>query len=95
MLSASAQAYIYFPGGFGTLDEFFELVTLMQTKKMEHVPVICVSKDFWGPIDELVRKQLVEKYETISPADTDIYKIVDSAEEAFALVKDTPERKYF
>ena len=51
MLAYSAQAYIFFPGGFGTLSEFFDLVELVQTKKMESIPIICVGKDFWGALD--------------------------------------------
>lgn len=95
MMSASAQAYVYFPGGFGTLDEFFEIVTLVQTQKMEQVPIICVGKEFWEPLHDWVRTVLLEKYETVSPLDLGLYTIVNSAEEAFALIKDTKERVYF
>ncbi|MDP3997180.1 MAG: TIGR00730 family Rossman fold protein [Candidatus Andersenbacteria bacterium] len=95
MLSASAQAYVFFPGGFGTLDEFFEMVTLQQTKKMENVPIVCVGHDFWEGLDDWVKKNLVEKYKTINSDDSSIYTVVDSAEEAFAIIKDTKERKYF
>jgi len=95
MMSASAQAYIYFPGGFGTLDEFFEIITLIQTEKMQHVPVVCVGKDFWEPLDGWLRSALLAKFETISPADLELYTIVETAEEAFDLIKDSPERKYF
>lgn len=95
MLSASAQAYVFFPGGFGTMDEFFEMVTLIQTKKMEPVPVICMGKDFWDPLDSWMRKVVLEKFEAISPEDTSIYSIVNSAEEAFDILKRTKERKYF
>ncbi len=95
MLSASAQAYVFFPGGLGTLDEFFEMITLIQTNKMEIVPVICVGKDFWNPIDSWLRTDVAEKYGLISAADTSIYTIVDSAIEAFNLIKNSKERKYF
>ena len=95
MLSASAQAYVFFPGGFGTIDEFFEMIMLIQTKKMEPVPVVCVSTDFWMPLDAWIRSTMVEKYNTLDAKDTDIYTIVDSAQEAFNLLKDSKERKYF
>lgn len=95
MLSASAQAYVFCPGGFGTMDEFFEMITLIQTKKMEPVPVVCVGKDFWTPLDTWMRKTFVEEYQTIAPSDIDIYSIVDTAEEAFELLRDSKERKYF
>lgn len=95
MMSASAQAYVFFPGGFGTLDEFFEIVTLQQTNKMESVPIICMGKDFWEPLHDWIRTKMIEEYETISPQEIEIYQIVDTAEDAFKILKDTKERKYF
>lgn len=95
MLSASAQAYVFFPGGYGTLDEFYEMITLIQTEKMEAVPVVCVGKAFWNPLDEWMRTTLIEQFETISPQDRELYQIVDTAPEAFELIKDSKERKYF
>lgn len=95
MLSASAQAYVFFPGGFGTMDEFFEMVTLIQTEKMEPVPVVCVGRDFWGHLDDWIKATLLEEYQTISPDDSQLYTIVDTAEEAFEIIKDSKERKYF
>lgn len=95
MLSASAQAYVFFPGGFGTLDEFFELSTLVQTAKMERVPIICVGQEYWGPLDEWIRSSLLLRFKTISPSDIAIYKVVNTAREAFAVIKKSKERKYF
>lgn len=95
MLSASAQAYVFFPGGYGTMDEFFEMITLIQTKKMEPVPCVCVGRDFWSPLDAWIRTSFVEEYKTIDPEDVGLYKIVDTAAEAFDLIKDSKERKYF
>jgi uncharacterized protein (TIGR00730 family) len=95
MLSASAQAYVFFPGGFGTMDEFFEMITLLQTGKIEKVPVVCVGVDFWGGLDDWMRVVFAEKYKTISPQDRDLYKIVESADEGFEILKDSKERKYF
>ncbi len=95
MLSASAQAYVFFPGGYGTLDEFFEIIMLIQTKKMEPVPVVCVGKDFWAPLDMWIREMMVGKYDVVDPRDVHVYTIVDTAEEAFEMLKDSKERKYF
>ncbi|HLD25702.1 MAG TPA: TIGR00730 family Rossman fold protein [Candidatus Andersenbacteria bacterium] len=95
MLSASAQAYVFFPGGFGTLDEFFEMITLVQTKKMEPVPIVCVSNEFWLPLDDWIRDKMVQETKMVDSSDVDLYRVVDSAQEAFALVKDSKERKYF
>lgn len=95
MLSASAQTYVFFPGGYGTLDEFFEMVTLIQTGKMEPVPIVCVGRDFWDPLDTFIRSHLLERYKTIDPKDVDLYTIVDTAEEAFEIIKDSKERRFF
>ncbi|MBI5421348.1 MAG: TIGR00730 family Rossman fold protein [Parcubacteria group bacterium] len=96
MLSYAAQAYVYCPGGFGTFDELFELITLIQTKKIEaHVPVILLSRAYWEPIDALIRTQLLEKFDTIGEKDMAIYQIVDTPEEALEIINKSPERKSF
>ena len=95
MLSASAQAYVYFPGGYGTMDEFFEIITLIQTKKMDRLPVICVGKEYWEPLHKFLDTQLAKKFKTINTEDCKIYKIVDNANQAFNIIKKSKERKYF
>lgn len=95
MLFYTAQAYVLFPGGFGTLDEFFELITLIQTKKIDKdsVPVVVVGKEYWGPILEHLETVVLQKYKAISKEDLDIYHLVDTAEEAFDIVSKAPPRK--
>ncbi|TSC74302.1 MAG: hypothetical protein G01um101444_328 [Parcubacteria group bacterium Gr01-1014_44] len=94
MLSFAARAYIFFPGGYGTLDEVFEILTLIQTKKIsDKIPVVLVGKDFWEPIDKWLKEEIYEKYQVVDKSDLDVYKVVDSAEEAFELIKDAPPRK--
>lgn len=94
MLSFAARAYVFFPGGYGTLDEVFELLTLIQTKKIsEKIPVVLVGKEFWEPIDKWLKEEIYGKYRAIDEEDLAIYKIVDSAEEAFELIKDAPPRE--
>ncbi|PJA45431.1 TIGR00730 family Rossman fold protein [Candidatus Uhrbacteria bacterium CG_4_9_14_3_um_filter_50_9] len=95
MMAASAQAYVYFPGGFGTLDELFEIVTLIQTGKMQATPVICVGKDFWEGLFRWVRSAQLETYQTISSKDLELIAIVDSAEEAHEIIKHSDERTFF
>jgi uncharacterized protein (TIGR00730 family) len=72
---------IVFPGGFGTMDEFFESITLVQTNKINRIPTILVGRDFWEPMVDVVKNMLL-KDKMISPKDVELYKIVDSAEEA-------------
>jgi uncharacterized protein (TIGR00730 family) len=94
MLSASAQAYIYFPGGFGTLDEMYEMVTLIQTGKMCPLPIILIGKEYWSGLLEWTKEHQVAKG-YIAEGDLDILTLVDTAEEAFAIIKDSELRKYF
>lgn len=88
MLTFASEVYIYFPGGFGTFDELFEIITLIQTKKIKRIPIILVGKDFWKPLDDLIKRQLRDKFATISPEDTELYTIVDSVDEAYKAVWD-------
>jgi len=93
MLTYSAQAYVYFPGGYGTLDEFFEIITLIQTKKIEtSIPVILVGKEYWAPICEIIEKNVYEKFGAIDKADMKIYTLVDSAEEAMKIIRKSKPR---
>lgn len=94
MLSASAQAYIFFPGGFGTIDEASELITLIQTKKMCPIPIVLVGKDFWGSFIEWVKTDMLANG-YISESDFKIFSLVDSADEAFEIVKTSSDRPYF
>ena len=95
IMAASAQAYVYFPGGFGTLNEFFEMVTLIQTQKSQRVPIVLVGLEFWTPMIEWIEKELRDREKTISQKDVDLFKLVDTAEEAFDLLKDSKERTLF
>lgn len=95
MLSASAQAYIFFPGGFGTLDEMTELVTLIQTKKMTPVPIIIVGKKYWGPFVRWVKDVLHDDLKAIRSEDLKLYTLVDSVDEAFKIISKSKERPYF
>jgi len=92
-LTFSAEAYIYFPGGFGTLDEFFEMVTLVQTGKIEKVPIILVGVDYWQSLQDFIQKTLLKKYKTIDHSDLDLYHITDDEKEVVNIVKNSPLRK--
>jgi len=93
LLFFSAESYVYFPGGFGTLDEFFEIVTLIQTNKIPSVPVILVGKKFWEPVLGLIKEKLWEEFDTIDEKDTNIYKIVDDENEILEIIRKAPFRQ--
>ena len=83
MLTYASEVYVYFPGGFGTLDEFFEIVTLVQTKKIRRVPIILYGKDYWEPLLGFIEKTLYKKHSAIEKEDMTLYTVVDSVDEAF------------
>lgn len=79
-----AQGFIVLPGGFGTLDELFEAITLIQTTKTGKFPIILVGKEFWGGMLKWVKDVLLDQEQNISPKDIDLMVLVDTAEEAVA-----------
>lgn len=81
-----AVAYIIMPGGFGTLDELFEALTLIQTKRIRYFPVILMDSKFWNGLLDWVKGTLV-KEDTISESDFNIFNVVDTPEEAVAIIK--------
>ncbi len=86
-LSFSSEVLVYFPGGFGTLDECFEQLTLLQTKKMQPIPVILYGSAFWKPFQEIFKTILLEKYKTIDAADLSLFTITDSDDEVIDIIK--------
>lgn len=92
MLAFSSQVYIFFPGGFGTLDELFEMVTLVQTKKIEPVPIILVNKEYWQPLLAWIEDYLYKRNNAIKKEDMQLYHLVDTSDEAFRLIKKLVKR---
>ncbi len=88
MLVYASQMYVFFPGGFGTLDELFELVTLVKTHKIQPVPIILVDKKFWTPLLAWIDETLVKQYNTVTEAETEYYILVDTPEEAMEKIKE-------
>jgi len=82
MFMKYAQGFIVLPGGFGTLDELFEALTLVQTKKTANFPVILVGTDFWSGLLDWIKTTMLEKEKNISPEDMFLFKLVDTADEA-------------
>lgn len=81
-----AQAYIIMPGGLGTMDEMFETLTLVQTRRIRKMPVILMNKDFWGGLLEWIKHALAGS-ELISPLDMELFSIVDTPEQALEIVE--------
>ena len=81
-----AVAYVIMPGGFGTLDELFEALTLIQTKRIRYFPVILMDSKFWEGLLDWAKKTLIRE-QTITESDFDIFNVVDTPEEALAIIK--------
>lgn len=92
-LSFSSETYIFFPGGYGTLDEFFEIITLIQTGKIPKTPVVLVGSEFWNKLDTFLLEELLEKYKAIDPEDRNIYRITDDEDEIIDIIKRAPLRR--
>jgi len=90
-LSFSAEAYVYFPGGFGTLDEFLEILTLIQTNKIPKAPIILVGTEFWNAVENLFRETLI-KNKTIYEEDLSLYTITDDEDQIMEIIKAAPIR---
>lgn len=76
-MTLDASGYVFCAGGFGTFDELFEILTLMQTGIIPEVPIILLGKKFWEPLDDFFKNILVDMYETVDPEDIDLYTITD------------------
>jgi hypothetical protein len=89
-----AAAYVVMPGGFGTLDELFEALTLVQTGKIAHIPIILVGSTFWAGLAEWVRGRLVDEG-MISPEDVDLMRVIDKPEEVVDAIFSHYEKRGF
>jgi hypothetical protein len=83
-----AQGFVIMPGGFGTLDEFFEAITLIQTNKIARFPVVLVGKSYWKGLVEWVKEQLLRENPFISEEDLNLFSIVETGEEAVRVIND-------
>lgn len=92
-LAYAAEAYVYCPGGFGTMDEMFEILTLIQTKKIPSTPIILYGTSFWQPLVEYFKTIMLEPgNETISASDLDLFVVTDNDDEVLEIIKNAPVR---
>lgn len=88
MFQKYAQGFIVLPGGFGTFDEFFESITLIQTGKIGKFPIVLVGSDYWKGLVDWIHEVVRREEENISAADLDLFTLVDSAEDAVRVIDD-------
>ncbi len=81
-----ARGFVIFPGGFGTMDEFFESLTLMQTLKISPFPVVAIGHEFWSGLLDWVRETMVGKFQTIRAEDLDLFRLTDDVDEAVCFI---------
>ena len=87
-----AQGFIVLPGGVGTLDELFEAITLIQTKKIGKFPIVLVGKSFWGGLINWIKEVMLKKEKNICPEDLNLFSVVDTADEALEIINEFYEK---
>ncbi len=93
MLAKYSYAFVALPGGFGTLDELFEIATLVQTRKVKEFPIVLAGSEFWNPMLDFLRDTMVREG-TISTADVDRFHVSDSPEEIASIVSEVAKMKF-
>jgi predicted Rossmann-fold nucleotide-binding protein len=86
-----AKALVVFPGGYGTLDELFETLTLIQTKKIKPFPVLIFGRTFW---ERVIRFEALVEEGTVAPEDIELFRYVETAEEAWKIIRETYQVAY-
>ncbi len=94
-MTLDASGFVVFPGGFGTFDELFEILALMQTYKIPKAPIVLFGSDFWSKVDRLITSLLRDKYHTISPEDKDLYIITDDLDVALKHIQNFEYKKEY
>lgn len=94
-MNFSGEAYVCMPGGFGTMDEFFQILTLVQTKKVQKVPIVLYGSEFWNPIVKYSKDVLLKKFGTISASDMKLFTVTDSIDEVVKIAKKAKPRQLY
>jgi uncharacterized protein (TIGR00730 family) len=88
MFTKYAQGFIMMPGGWGTLDEFFEVATLIQTRKLTQTPLICIGSDYWNGLFHWMKSVMLERESNLSPGDLEMIRIYDTANEVVNFINE-------
>ncbi len=86
IVTSPSKSFVFFPGGFGTMHQLFEVLTLIQTKKMPKLPIILFDSNFWGPLEKILKEKFIDEFKTISPTDEELYTVVDDVDEIVSIV---------
>ena len=95
MLMFASEAYVFFPGGFGTFDELFSILALIQTGKIPRVPVILFDSNFWDPFKAFLRQSMDHAYQAIEDKDLLLFEITDSVDRAVEIIKKAPVSEWW
>ncbi|MES2216197.1 MAG: TIGR00730 family Rossman fold protein [Patescibacteria group bacterium] len=95
MLTFAAEAFVFFPGGFGTFDELFSILTLIQTGKIPRVPVILIDSSFWNNFKSYLKEVMCEVYGNIDVRDLELLEITDSLDDAMDRIKKAPVSEWW
>jgi uncharacterized protein (TIGR00730 family) len=94
LLSFSAEVFLFFPGGYGTLDELFEILTLVQTRKIRSIPIILVGSEYWKPFEKFLFDNILSRG-MIDDADISLFTIEDDEDKILDLIRNAPERNEY
>jgi len=89
IITAPSKAFVFFPGCFGTMHNLFEILTLIETKKMQSVPIILFGSEYWNGLTDFIDEIFVKKFKTVNPSDAKIYQIVDHVDEVVRIINET------
>jgi uncharacterized protein (TIGR00730 family) len=95
MLTFASEAYVFFPGGYGTFDELFNVLTLIQTGKIPHVPVIMFDSNYWNGMKQYLSDITLNKYNAIGNEDLGLFEITDSLDRVIEIIKKAPVSEWW
>lgn len=95
MLVFAAETYVFFPGGYGTFDELFNVLTLIQTGKIPRVPIVLFDSNYWNPLKQFLLDYTCKKYNAISESDLNYFEITDSLDRIIEIIKSAPVSEWW